>query len=239
MSEPDQAPGACAVSWSGGKDSMLALLRARAAGAATTVLLTMCDDAGASLAHALPPALLQAQAAALGVELRAVPVAPGHYAAAFGAALRALRARGIGRMVFGDIDLQAHRDWIEAACAAAGVAPWFPLWGEARASLAREVVARGIRAHVVCVDCSRLAPHGCARAYDAAFLDALPSDVCPCGEDGEFHTFVHDAPGFAAPLPIRMGPVRIVASQPPLAPTRLALSTPLLDLAAAPPERSR
>ena len=124
-------------------------------------------------------------------------------------------------MVFGDIDLQAHRDWLEPACARAGLAAVFPLWGGARAKLAGEIVARGIRAMLVCVDARRLDAAFCGLDYDAALLARLPAGVCPCGEEGEFHTFVWDGPGFAAPLALRRAGRRTVASRPPLAPTEL------------------
>jgi len=121
--------------------------------------------------------------------------------------------------VFGDIDLQAHRDWLAPACDRAGLAALFPLWGEPRPSLAHELVARGVRARVVCVDTRWLDASFCGVPYDAAFLSRLPPDVCPCGEDGEFHTFVTGGPGFAQAVPVIDGPQRHVASQPPFAPT--------------------
>jgi diphthine-ammonia ligase len=219
---------ACAISWSGGKDSMLAGVCMRNAGADVPLLVTMFDDAGASKSHALPIGLLQAQARALGAELLAVPAAPQRYAEAFHSALLGAAQRGIEHMVFGDIDLQAHRDWIEPACARAGIRAVFPLWGHARADVAREIVECGIRAIVVCVDVPRLGAAWCGRDYDAGFLQSLPSGVCPCAEDGEFHTFVWDGPGFAAPLKVQRGVLRFEASRPPLAPTTLALCTPTL-----------
>jgi diphthine-ammonia ligase len=218
-----------AVSWSGGKDSMLARLRAQQGGATASLLVTMFDEHGASKSHALPRALLQAQADALGAELLVMPSAPGRYGDAFDAVLRAVRERGIERMVFGDIDLQAHRDWIEPACASAGVQPLFPLWGQARAALARQIVACGIRARVICVDTQRLGARWCGREYDAAFIDSLPPSVCACGEDGEFHTVVWDGPGFAVPLALNFSEVRSEPSQPPLASTVLAWCTPALQ----------
>jgi diphthine-ammonia ligase len=223
-------PGiSAAVSWSGGKDSMLARLRAQQVGVQAPLLVTMFDERGASKSHALPRELLQAQADALGAELLVVPSAPGRYGEAFDTALRAVRERGIGNMVFGDIDLQAHRDWIEPACARAGVQAVFPLWGQTRAALARQIVECGIRARVVCADTQRLGAPWCGREYDAAFIDSLPPGVCPCGEDGEFHTFVWDGPGFAVPLRLNFSQVRIEPSQPPLAPTVLAWCTPSLQ----------
>ncbi|HEU4459894.1 MAG TPA: adenosine nucleotide hydrolase [Methylibium sp.] len=212
-----------AVSWSAGKDSMLALLRAREQGLAVATLLTMCEADGTSKSHALAPALIEAQAAALGLAWRPARVADeaGAYGRAFADALAALHGDGHDGIVFGDIDLQAHRDWLEPACARAGLRAHFPLWGEPRAALAREIVARGIRARLVCVDAARLDAGFCGADYDAQLLDRLPKPVCPCGEDGEFHSFVFDGPGFAAPLSLRSLGQERVASRPPLAATTL------------------
>ena len=186
----------CAISWSGGKDSWLALQRAREQGLAVTTFVTMCDDDGASKSHALPPELVDAQVRALGGTPVCVRVPPGDYAARFDACLRELAASGHTHMVFGDIDLQAHRDWLAPACERAGLAPLFPLWGESRAALARELVTRGVRATVVCVDTRWLDASFCGAPYDAHFLARLPAGVCPCGEDGEFHTVRHRWPRF-------------------------------------------
>jgi uncharacterized protein (TIGR00290 family) len=127
--------------------------------------------------------------------------------------------------VFGDIDLAAHRDWLEPACARAGLMAVFPLWGMGRADVAMQIFARGIRARLVCVDTRWLTAAFCGRDFDAALLDELPPDVCPCGEGGEFHTFVFDAPGFAHALTIVNGAQRVVQAQPPMPPVTLVMQT--------------
>ena len=215
----------CAISWSAGKDSWLALLRAREQGLAVTTFVTMCDADGTSKSHALPPELVEAQVRALGGEPVSVRVPTGGYAARFDACLRDLAASGHTHMVFGDIDLQAHRDWLAPACERAGLVALFPLWGESRRALAGELVARGVQARIVCVDTRHLDASFCGAAYDAAFLARLPAHVCPCGEDGEFHTFVTGGPGLAAPLQTVDGPQRRVASQPPFTPTEFVFQT--------------
>lgn len=217
-----------AISWSAGKDSMLALVLARSTGLRIDSYMTMCELDGTSKSHALPPALVQAQVDALGGRWWAVRVDGAGYAAAFGDTLRALRKAGHTHMVFGDIDLQAHRDWIEPRCLAAGLQPVFPLWGRSRAELAAEVIRRGIRARLVCVDTRWLDSSYAGAAYDDALLARLPAGVCPCGEGGEFHTFVWDGPGFSAPLTLQPGTPREVVSRPPLAPTTFWLCTPVL-----------
>src|ERR1700756_1828831 len=117
----------CAISWSAGKDSWLALQRAREQGLAVDTFVTMCDEDGASKSHALPPDLVDAQVRALGGTPVGVRVAPRASAAHFAAALRALAASGHTHMVSGDIDLQAPRDWLEPACERAGLVALFPL----------------------------------------------------------------------------------------------------------------
>ena len=213
------APPRCAISWSAGKDSWLALTRAREQGFEVATFVTMCDADGTSKSHALPADLVDAQVRALGGTPVSVRVPQGEYAARFDACLRDLAASGHTHMIFGDIDLQAHRDWLAPACERAGLVALFPWWGEPRAALARELVARGVRARVVCVDTRWLAASFCGADYDDDFLARLPPGVCPCGEDGEFHTFVTGGPGFAAPLRVADGGQRRVASQPPFTPT--------------------
>ena len=203
---------------------------AREQGWAVETFLTMCEPDGNSKSHALPPELIAAQVAALGGQWLPVRVAPGGYAAAFDAALAGLRADGIRAVVFGDIDLQAHRDWLEPACARAGLLAVFPLWGEPRAALAAEVIARGLQARLVCVDLGRMPADCCGARYDQALLARLPAGVCPVGEDGEFHTVVLDGPGFAAPLRVEAGtPCRVDTVPPWQATTLLFQPLRLLD----------
>ena len=215
---PSPAPR-CAISWSAGKDSWLALTRARAQGLDVVTFVTLCDEDGKSKSHALAPELVEAQVRALGGRPLAVRVPAGEYAARFDACLHELAASGHTHMIFGDIDLQAHRDWLAPACERAGLVASFPLWGQSRGALARELVGLGVQARVVCVDTRWLDASFCGARYDAAFLERLPAGVCPCGEDGEFHTFVTGGPGFAHPIAVTDGPLRRVASQAPFAPT--------------------
>lgn len=215
--------GTTAISWSAGKDSFLAWLRLREQGIAVSTFVTMCEPDGTSKSHALGPELIAAQVAALGGRWLPVRVPPGAYAAAFDATLGQLRATGHVQIAFGDIDLAAHRDWLEPACERAGLQAVFPLWGESRVALADEVVARKIRACLVVVDTRWLDASFAGALYDAELLARLPAGVCPCGEAGEFHTFVFDAPGMSAPLPICDGERRRVASVAPLAPAGLVI----------------
>jgi uncharacterized protein (TIGR00290 family) len=188
-------------SWSGGKDSMLALHRALNAGYRVEALLAMFDETGdRSRSHALPPALMQAQADALGIPLVMRRASWTDYEAVFTDQLRAFAAQGITHGLFGDIDLQPHRDWEEKVCAAAGIEAVLPLWHEPRRRLVDECLALGYRARVVCVDARFLDNSFCAREFDAEFIADLPAEVDACGENGEFHTFVFDGPRFARPV---------------------------------------
>ena len=200
---------------SGGKDSMLALIAARKAGIDVRAMVSMFDETGMrNRSHGIPRNILAAQADSLGLELIAPAASWAVYESQFIAALQGLRSRGFGEIVFGDIDLQAHRDWEEKVCAQADLAARLPLWGADRASLAQEVLDIGIRAIVVCVDSRWLDDSFCGREFDAQFLRDLPAGVCPCGENGEFHTFVFDSPLMRRPLQISVEGFRTYVSPP-------------------------
>ena len=213
-------PGTAAASWTGaglGSPPACAgssMMRMVPLAAVETICLSV-----ASRAEGRDPAYLNA----------AARVSPGEYACIFDAELVRLVDSGHSHLVFGDIDLAAHRDWLEPACARAGLTAVFPLWGMGRADVALQIIARGIRARLVCVDTRWLTASFCGREYDAALLGDLPPGVCPCGEGGEFHTFVFDAPGFAHPLPIINGAQRVVQARPPMPSVRLVMQT--LELA--------
>jgi len=196
-------------SWSGGKDAYLALSRAVAAGGRPEALLCMLHEDGAvSRGHGLPVALLEAQAVALHVPLVTRATTWDDYEASFVSALHELRAQGVETGVFGDIDLQGHRDWVEGVCEVAGLACHLPLWQEARRSLLAEFLVGGARATIVAVDSSRLGVEYLGREIDAALIAGLESaGVDLCGEEGEYHTMVTAAPLFAAPVALPWGGV--------------------------------
>jgi uncharacterized protein (TIGR00290 family) len=188
-------------SWSGGKDSMLALHRALDAGHEVEALLAMFDETGErSRSHALPPHLMQAQADALGIPLVMRHASWTNYEAVFTEQLQAFASRGITHGLFGDIDLQPHRDWEEKVCGAAGITAVLPLWQEPRRALVDELLALGYRARIVCVDARFLGEAFCGREFDAGFIADLPESVDACGENGEFHSFVFDGPRFSRPV---------------------------------------
>ena len=202
------------LSWSGGKDSTLALDALRASGRYDPIVLLTSVTAGYERIsiHGVRRELLRAQAAALGLPLHEFELQPettnAAYEAALAAALSEVRGHtGARRVAFGDLFLEDVRRYRAERVAALGFEPIFPLWGRDTAALAREFVDRGWMARLVCVDTTQLDTRFAGRAYDAALLDELPETVDPCGEKGEFHTFVSGGPGFAQEVRYEVGEV--------------------------------
>jgi uncharacterized protein (TIGR00290 family) len=201
------------VSWSSGKDCCFALTRVREAGVEIAGLLTNVDERTHAVAHhGVPHELVAAQAEALGVPLRTLTVpAAGASLSAYEQAMtetldHAVR-EGVSMVVFGDLflaELRAHR---EAKLAPTGLEARFPLWLQPTRRLAFEMLERGIAATVVSVDRRVLPGNLVGRRWDAELLASLPDTVDPCGENGEFHTFVHDGPDFDAPIPFEIAGV--------------------------------
>ena len=122
-----------------------------------------------------------------------------------GEAMDVATGEGVQAVVFGDLFLEDVRLYRERALAPTGIVPVFPLWSRPTDVLAHEIVRTGIRAVLTCVDPAQLSPSFVGRPYDEELLNDLPAGVDPCGERGEFHTFVWDAPEFSSPIPIRKG----------------------------------
>lgn len=202
-----------ALGWSGGKDSALALDAVLREGRlAVHALVTTVTDAYDRISmHGVRRTLLREQCDALGLPLVEVAIPPECsnevYEARTAAALGALKREGVERLVFGDLFLEDVRQYREGLAARLGLACEFPLWGRDTKALARAFIDAGFRAIVVCVDPRQLDPSFCGRAYDAAFLADLPATCDPCGERGEFHTFVYDGPIFGRPVPVERGAV--------------------------------
>jgi len=201
---------AVALSWSGGKDSALALLALREAGTEPVVLLTtLTEDYDRVSMHGVRGELLRAQARAAGVELVEVGIpaaCPNEvYERRMAAALSSPPLAGVSAVAFADLFLEEIRAYREQRLAASGRMALFPVWGRDTGLLAREFVARGFEATLVCVDPARLDPSFAGRRFDEDLLADLPDGVDPCGENGEFHTFVHAGPIFDRPVPIAHG----------------------------------
>jgi diphthine-ammonia ligase len=192
------------VSWSGGKDAYLALQRAVGAGAELAAVVCMLhEDGRVSRGHGLPLALLEEQAAALGVPLVTRATTWEEYEATFVSLLHELRAQGVQAGVFGDIDLQAHRDWVENVCEVSGLGSHLPLWLEPRRTLLDEFLSSGGRATIVAVDHSKLGAEFLGLELDddvIARIEVAGADAC--GEEGEYHTMVTQAPLFSRPVPL-------------------------------------
>ena len=191
-------------SWSGGKDAYLALARAVAAGGQPQALLCMLhEDGERSRGHGLPLRLLEAQAQALGIPLVARATTWDEYEATYVSVILELRAQGVSAGVFGDIDLQAHRDWVEGVCEITRLTCHLPLWQEPRRHLVGELLASGVRATVVAVDDSKLDASFLGRELTWELVDELEAaGADACGEEGEFHTMVTQAPLFSKPVPL-------------------------------------
>jgi len=195
-----------AVAWSGGKDAALALGETEHDAAA---LLTTFGENGRSSMHGVRRELIEAQARSVGVPLVAVelPDEPSNeeYEERMSDALGALADEGVEAVVFGDIFLEDVREYREETTPDR-FDTVFPIWGEETDELAREAVTR-FDAFTVCVDGSALGHEYVGRAVDDAFLSDLPDSTDPCGENGEFHTFVADAPFFDSRVAYEMGEV--------------------------------
>ncbi len=199
------------LSWSSGKDSAFALDAARRAGEVEVVgLLSVVSEAfGRVSMHGVREELLEAQAAAVGLPLVKVripyPCPNATYERAMAGALERAAAEGVRTVVFGDLFLEDVRAYREERLAPVGFRGVFPLWGRPTAPLARAMVAAGLRARICCLDPRKLPRRFAGRAFDAELLAELPADVDPCGERGEFHTFVSDGPGFSRPVRAKVG----------------------------------
>lgn len=183
--------------WSGGKDSALALDRAIKSGIDVDRLLSFYDAATRRVRfHATRIEMLEAQAAAIGIEFRAVPTAWQEMEANLRAQLSSMREEGFIGIVFGDIHLADVRAWYEERVIAAGLLHIEPLWGEPPRLLLDEFVLSGGRAVVTCVDLAKLDESWLGRVIDDRFAsDIASTGVDPCGENGEYHSFA-----FAGPL---------------------------------------
>lgn len=190
--------GAAFCSWSGGKDSCLALHRSKGTGLEPVCLLTMmCDDADRSRSHGLKRSVVEAQANAMGIELVTRSVSWDSYEEAFIDALKEIRLKGVDTGIFGDIDLRDHRDWVERVSAEADMSAVLPLWQENRSQMVRECLEAGIDARIVScrADVMDKSFLGRPLTFELALeLESMGIDAC--GENGEFHTVVVNGPMF-------------------------------------------
>ena len=199
--------------WSGGKDSSLALhaalqdptLRVEA------LLTTVTEGYERISMHGVRCALLIEQADALGLKLEQVRIPIKASNEAYEAAMRELllryQARGVSRVIFGDLFLEEIRRYRETHLATLNMRGLFSLWLKDTRQLARDFIAAGFRAILVCIDPKQLDPAFCGREFGESLLAELPASADPCGEKGEFHTFVYAGPIFRRPIPVKKGEV--------------------------------
>jgi len=190
-------------SFSGGKESCLALWRAIQGGHRVEYLFTMLNTTGArTRGHGLRRELLEAQAEALGMALLAGRASWKGYEAAFRRAMALLKRRGLEGGVFGDLWLEEHREWVERVCGEVGMKALLPLWGKASEEVLKEFLTEGFSA--VIVSLKEGMPQGwLGRPLDASFIEEVRAlGIDPCGERGEYHTLVLDGPVFRRRLEI-------------------------------------
>ena len=203
------------LAWSGGKDSSLALARVQRDPAyrVCALVTAVTTDYDRISIHGVRRALLESQADATGLPLIEIALRPActnaEYETAFLDALRRAEARfpRCRTIAFGDLFLEDVRAYREKLLAPTGWTPSFPIWGADTARLARKFVNDGFEARLVCVDTTQLAGTFAGRAFDASLLGDLPRATDPCGERGEFHTFVWRGPVFARDIPVTVGDV--------------------------------
>lgn len=201
------------VSWSSGKDSAFALWKARRLGLAEIVgIITTVNEVYDRVAmHGVRDSLLNRQIAALGLPCIKVPIPSPCtneiYEARMAEAVEQIKALGVCHMVFGDLFLENLRAYREEKLAGIGMQAIFPLWGRNTSSLAQEMLASGVVAHLVCIDPQKLDKSFAGRRFDKTLLEDLPPDIDPCGENGEFHTVVSAGPMFNAPIAINVAEI--------------------------------
>lgn len=199
------------IAWSSGKDSAWALHEARRAGDYDIVgaLTTVTDTFERVSMHGVREELLRAQLDAAGLPSITVripfPCSNDIYEQHMAAAMQDAVAAGVTHVIFGDLFLEDLRAWRETKLAAIGVTAVFPIWMRPTDVLAREMIAAGVEAHLAVVDLKKLSAGFAGRRFDAALLDGLPSGVDPCGENGEFHSFVSAGPMLSRKIPVSVG----------------------------------
>jgi diphthine-ammonia ligase len=193
-------------SWSGGKDSCLALYRALQQGARPQCLLTiMAEDSMKSRSHWLPGILIEEQARNLGIPVVFRSASWENYESVFVSALREFRENGITTGVFGDIDIDSHREWVKRVCGLNDIAPVHPLWKQDRRKLLDEFINLGFKARIVVLKDDRLDKGFLGKTIDMETLSKLErAGVDASGELGEYHTMVTDGPIFSSAILFRI-----------------------------------
>jgi uncharacterized protein (TIGR00290 family) len=202
-----------AVSWSSGKDSAwsLHLLKQDPSLEVVALFTTLNEQFDRVAMHAVRRELLELQAESLGLPLWTIPLpwpcSNDQYEAKMTTFCALAVAKGVQAMAFGDLFLADIRAYREKQLAGTGIQPLFPVWQIPTAELARTMIAAGLRAKITCVDPKVLPKEFAGRDFDSQFLADLPPQIDPCGENGEFHSFVYDGPGFREPINVSVGEI--------------------------------
>jgi len=191
-------------SWSGGKESALATYKAISQGYQVSYLLNfISEDGQRSRSHGIPAQVLDLQSKAIGIPIIQIKTSWEDYEGNFKKVVTELKEKGIEGGVFGDMDLEEHREWVEGVCAELQIEPILPLWKMEPKELLTDFWRSGFEAIVVA---TRLDESLLGRGLDKAFLGEIQNFDChPCGESGEYHTFVFDGPIFKTPLKVIPG----------------------------------
>jgi uncharacterized protein (TIGR00290 family) len=194
-------------SWSGGKDSCLALYRAKTNGAIPSYLVTMLvEDGTRTRSHGLAATVVQQQAVSLRIPLATAATSWSEYETSFITVLERLKIRHVTAGVFGDIDIDHHRAWEQKVCAAARLQAHLPLWKSERQVLLQEFLDLGFSAMIVATNAGALGPEFLGRMLDSELIGRFAKQgIDPSGENGEYHTIVMDGPLFAEPLVLVAG----------------------------------
>ena len=201
------------LSWSSGKDSAWALhmLRKQPELQVVALLTTFNSAADRVAMHAVRRTLVKLQAERTGIPLWEVelpwPCSNDDYECRMRAVVERAVAEGVDAVAFGDLFLEDIRAYRVRQLAGTGLQPLFPVWGIPTEELARQMIAAGLRAKLTCVDPAKLDASFAGREFDAALLLELPEGIDPCGENGEFHSFVYEAPVFSSPIAVQTGEV--------------------------------
>lgn len=202
-----------ALSWSSGKDSAwtLHLLRQTPGVEVVALITTFNQSADRVAMHAVRRELVEAQAERAKLPLWPVdlpwPCSNETYEKLMSAVCQRACAQQVAAIAFGDLFLEEIRLYREGQLQPVGLEPLFPLWQVPTSELARQIIAGGLRAKVTCIDPTKLDRSHIARDFDSDFIRDLPAGIDPCGENGEFHTFVYDAPVFSRPIAVQPGDI--------------------------------
>lgn len=190
-------------SWSGGKESCLACYKAISEGFDVSYLLNFISEDGTrSRAHGISSDLIALQAKALGIPIIQVKSTWKGYEEKLKESVEELKKRGVKGGVFGDIDLKEHKEWVDRVCSDVEVASIEPLWGNEPREILKEFVNAGFKAIVIKVKADLFDEEWLGRELTLEFIEALPGEIHPCGEHGEYHTFVIDGPLFQSRVEI-------------------------------------